>query len=206
MNNPPKLLLVKRITALNGDSTNFNVFDPLDATNQVSSNWPSDNTTHLRGKIDGGQVQTGDILEYTIYFLSVGGVPAANTKICDLVPDGLEFVPTGFNTDISIPPNTGSDFGIVLGWNSTNTGSLPSPATPLNGASLLRLTGAGDADGGEFFAVGTTPSTTCTATNTNGAVVVVVGGTTAATGIPKATAPGTPTGAYGFFRFRAKVK
>ena len=206
VNNPPKLLLVKRITALNGDSTNFNVFDPLDATNQVSSNWPSDNTTHLRGKINGGQVEPGNILEYTIYFLSVGGVPAANTKICDLVPDGLEFVPTGFNNDTGISPNTGSDFGIVLGWDSTNTGSLPSPATPLSGASLLRLTGVGDADGGEFFAAGTTPSTTCTAANTNGAVVVVVGGTTAATGIPKATAPGTPTGSYGFFRFRAKVK
>ena len=207
---PPKLLLVKRITALNGDSTNFNVFDPLDATNsptnQVSSNWPNPNTTYLRGKINGGQVEPGDILEYTIYFLSAGGVPAANTKICDLVPDGLEFVPTGFNNDTGISPNTGSDFGIVLGWDSTNTGSLPSPATPLSGASLLRLTGVGDGDGGTFFAAGATPSTTCTATNTNGAVVVVVGGTTAATGIPKATAPGTPTGSYGFFRFRARVK
>jgi fimbrial isopeptide formation D2 family protein/uncharacterized repeat protein (TIGR01451 family) len=207
VNNPPKLLLVKRITALNGNSTNFNVFDPLDATNsptnQVSSNWPSPDTTYLRGKINGGQVQTGDILEYTIYFLSVGGVPAANTEICDLVPDGLEFVPTGFNNDTGISPNTASDFGIVLGWDSTNTGSLPSPATPLSGASLLRLTGVGDADGGEFFAAGTTPSTTCTAANTNGAVVVVVGGTTV---IPKATAPGTPTGSYGFFRFRARVK
>ncbi|MFN5239427.1 MAG: isopeptide-forming domain-containing fimbrial protein [Aphanizomenon sp.] len=210
VNNPPKLLLVKRITALNGNSTNFNVFDPLDATNsptnQVSSNWPSPNntyTTYLRGKINGGQVEPGDILEYTIYFLSAGGVPAANTKICDLVPDGLEFVPTGFNNDTGISPNTASDFGIVLGWDSTNTGSLPSPATPLSGASLLRLTGVGDADGGEFFAAGTTPSTTCTAANTNGAVVVVVGGTT---GIPKATAPGTPTGAYGFFRFRARVR
>ena len=206
MNNPPKLILVKRITALNGNSTNFNVFDPLDATNQVSSNWPNPNTTYLRGKINGGQVEPGDILEYTIYFLSAGGVPAANTKICDLVPDGLEFVPTGFNNDTGISPNTGSDFGIVLGWDSTNTGSLPSSATPLSGASLLRLTGVGDADGGEFFAAGTTPSTTCTAANTNGAVVVVVGGTTAATGIPKATAPGTPTGSYGFFRFRARVK
>ena len=202
---PPKLLLVKRITALNSDSTNFNVFDPLNP-DQANNNWPSGNTTYLRGKIDGGQVEPGNILEYTIYFLSVGGVPAANTKICDLVPDGLEFVPTGFNNDTGISPNTGSDFGIVLGWDSTNTGSLPSPATPLSGASLLRLTGVGDADGGEFFAAGTTPSTTCTAANTNGAVVVVVGGTTAATGIPKATAPGTPTGAYGFFRFRAKVK
>lgn len=199
---PPKLLLVKRITALNGNSTNFNVFDPLNP-DQANNNWPSGNTTYLRGKINGGQVEPGDILEYTIYFLSVGGVPAANTKICDLVPDGLEFVPTGFNTDISIPPNTGSDFGIVLGWNSTNIGSLPSPATPLSGASLLRLTGVGDGDGGTFFAAGATPSTTCTAANTNGAVVVVVGD---ATGIPKATAPGTPTGAYGFFRFRARVK
>ncbi|MFN5067701.1 MAG: isopeptide-forming domain-containing fimbrial protein [Aphanizomenon sp.] len=199
---PPKLLLVKRITALNSDSTNFNVFDPLNP-DQANNNWPSGNTTYLRGKINGGQVEPGNILEYTIYFLSVGGVPAANTKICDLVPDGLEFVPTGFNNDTGISPNTGSDFGIVLGWDSTNTGSLPSPATPLSGASLLRLTGVGDADGGEFFAAGATPSTTCTAANTNGAVVVVVGG---ATGIPKATAPGTPTGAYGFFRFRAKVK
>jgi uncharacterized repeat protein (TIGR01451 family) len=202
---PPKLLLVKRITALNSDSTNFNVFDPLNP-DQANNNWPSGNTTYLRGKINGGQVEPGDILEYTIYFLSAGGVSAANTKICDLVPDGLEFVPTGFNNDTGISPNTGSDFGIVLGWNSTNTGSLPSPATPLSGASLLRLTGVGDADVGEFFAAGTTPSTTCTAANTNGAVVVVVGGTTAATGIPKATAPGTPTGAYGFFRFRARVK
>lgn len=202
---PPKLLLVKRITALNSDSTNFNVFDPLNP-DQANNNWPSGNTTYLRGKINGGQVEPGDILEYTIYFLSAGGVSAANTKICDLVPDGLEFVPTGFNNDTGISPNTGSDFGIVLGWDSTNTGSLPSPATPLSGASLLRLTGVGDADGGEFFAAGTTPSTTCTAANTNGAVVVVVGGTTAATGIPKATAAGTPTGAYGFFRFRARVK
>lgn len=202
---PPKLLLVKRITALNSDSTNFNVFDPLNP-DQANNNWPSGNTTYLRGKINGGQVEPGDILEYTIYFLSAGGVSAANTKICDLVPDGLEFVPTGFNNDTGISPNTGSDFGIVLGWNSTNTGNLPLPATPLNGTSLLRLTGVGDGDGGEFFAAGTTPSTTCTAANTNGAVVVVVGGTTAATGIPKATAPGTPTGAYGFFRFRARVK
>jgi uncharacterized repeat protein (TIGR01451 family) len=216
---PPKLLLVKRITALNGNSTNFNVFDPLDATNsptnQVSSNWPNPNTTYLRGKINGGQVEPGDILEYTIYFLSVGGVPAANTKICDLVQDGLEFVPTGFNSDTTIPSDSGittttADFGIVLGWNSTNPSGLPSPATPLTGSYLLRLTGAGtDTDAGEFFAAGVTPpptSATCAATNTNGAIVVKVGGSTPAAGIPQSTGVGTPVGSYGFFRFRAKVK
>ena len=215
VNNPPKLLLVKRITALNGNSTNFNVFDPLNATNQVSSNWPNPNTTYLRGKINGGQVEPGDILEYTIYFLSVGGVPAANTKICDLVQDGLEFVPTGFNSDTTIPSDSGittttADFGIVLGWNSTNPSGLPSPATPLTGSYLLRLTGAGtDTDAGEFFAAGVTPpptSATCAATNTNGAIVVKVGGSTPAAGIPQSTGVGTPVGSYGFFRFRAKVK
>ena len=215
VNNPPKLLLVKRITALNGDSTNFNVFDPLDATNQVSSNWPNPNSTYLRGRINGGQVEPGDILEYTIYFLSVGGVPAANTKICDLVQDGLEFVPTGFNSDTTIPSDSGittttADFGIVLGWNSTNPSGLPSPATPLTGSYLLRLTGAGtDTDAGEFFAAGVTPpptSATCAATNTNGAIVVKVGGSTPAAGIPQSTGVGTPVGSYGFFRFRAKVK
>ncbi|MFN5595293.1 MAG: isopeptide-forming domain-containing fimbrial protein, partial [Aphanizomenon sp.] len=45
---PPKLLFVKRITALNSDSTNFNVFDPLNP-DQANNNWPSGNTTYLRG-------------------------------------------------------------------------------------------------------------------------------------------------------------
>ncbi|WP_290708227.1 isopeptide-forming domain-containing fimbrial protein [Anabaena sp. 54] len=212
VNNPPKLLLVKRITALNGITTDFTGFDSSAPTPEdTDTNWP-DKITYLRGKINGSTVKSGDILEYTIYFLSRGFAPAVSTKICDLVPDNLEFVPTGFNSDTTIPSDSGittttADFGIVLGWNSTGTGGLPSPATPLTGSYLLRLTGAGtDTDAGEFFAAGVTPSTTCAATNTNGAIVVKVGGSTPAAGIPQSTGVGTPVGSYGFFRFRAKVK
>ncbi|ALB41865.1 hypothetical protein AA650_16660 [Anabaena sp. WA102] len=209
---PAKLLLVKRITALNGITTDFTGFDNSAPTPEdTDTNWP-DSDIYLRGKINGSKVQPGDILEYTIYFLSRGDAPAVNTKICDLVPDGLEFVPTGFNSDTAIPSDSGitattADFGIVLGWNSTDDDGLPSPATPLTEPYLLRLTGAGtDTDAGEFFAAGVTPSTTCAATNTNGAIVVKIGGSTAPEGIPQSTGVGTPVGSYGFFRFRAKVK
>jgi hypothetical protein len=62
-----------------------------------------------------------------------------------------------------------------------------------------------DGDRGQFFPANTgTGGATCSATNTNGAVVVKI--VSGANMIPKATGAGTPVDSYGFMRFRAKVK
>ncbi|HAG85274.1 MAG TPA: hypothetical protein DCL61_30050 [Cyanobacteria bacterium UBA12227] len=190
----PNLLLVKRITAINGVPFNQFVDDP-NTTNDNNSKWPTPANTYLRGVIDGGVVQPGDELEYTIYFLSNGDGNATNVSICDLVPENTTFIPTAFNrstpTDGSLP---GADLGIGLALNST---SLPTTPT-------LYLSNVADADRGEFFAAGQEPPVACSGTNSNGAVVITV--VTKPNTLPRATASGTPTNSYGFIRFRARVK
>ncbi|WP_242046120.1 MULTISPECIES: beta strand repeat-containing protein [Calothrix] len=201
--NTPKLLLVKRITAINGvDLTGFvdntNAADPT-AADDNDGKWPTPNTTYLRGKIDGGFVKPGDMLEYTVYFLSKGGSDSKNVTICDLVPENTNFQTQGFNSDTGIAIDTGAtgtDLGIALGWSST---SLPTAPTQRMSSDNT------DGDRGQFFPANTgTGGATCSATNTNGAVIVKV--VSGANTIPKATGAGTPTNSYGFIRFRAKVK
>lgn len=182
----PNVLLVKRITAINGDSTrNPNDNTPLnlvidDTTSAKSSddnnsNWP---TNYLKGAIDGGKVKPGDEVEYTIYFLSTGNFPVKNLSFCDLVPGNTTFSPNSF----------ASGQGIQLAIGST--------VTP--------LTNVPDGDKGEYFVPNSTPSSTCSSSNTNGAVVVnVVKGTEQ---LSNATGAGTPSDSYGFVRFRAKAK
>ncbi|MBW4578744.1 MAG: DUF11 domain-containing protein [Tildeniella nuda ZEHNDER 1965/U140] len=180
----PQILLVKRITALNGVNITTTVDDP-GSTNDNAANWstPIDGTsgisTYLRGAINGGAIKPGDLLEYTIYFLSDGGAAATNINLCDLVPSNSTFVPTSFSS----APESG--INLTIGATSTNLTNVP------------------DADGGQFFNPGATPSVSCSATNSNGAVVVNVVKSPAS--LPNATAPGTPNNAYGFIRFRARV-
>ena len=186
----PKLLLVKRITAINGVPINGFVDDP-GSTNDNNPLWRTPVSTSLAGAINGGLVHPGDVLDYTIYFLSAGGVPATNVNVCDLVPTNSTFIPNSFNgltpTDRGLP---GVDSGISLALGST---------TPTG-----YLTNANDApDRGQFFAPGTTAPASCSGANTNGAVVVKV--VTSPTTLPNAIAPGNPTNSYGFIRFRARV-
>ncbi|MEP1059936.1 MULTISPECIES: DUF7507 domain-containing protein [Cyanophyceae] len=180
----PRLQLVKRITAANG-ATLSNVVDDPTSTADNAPNWPSpvdaNNgiSTYLKGVISGSTLRPGDILEYTIYFLSDGGAAATNISLCDLVPSNSTFVPDSFST---VP---------VSGINLT-IGAIPT-----------NLTNVPDADGGQFFNPGAVPSVACSAANTNGAVVVNVVKSPA--NLPNATAPGTPNNSYGFIRFRVKI-
>ncbi|HYX12763.1 MAG TPA: hypothetical protein VE944_00030 [Nostoc sp.] len=187
-----KLILVKRITAINGNTSNGSVsltqvVDDPNTTDDNNSKWPAN---YLKGAIDGGKVKPGDELEYTIYFLSSGSIPAKNVTVCDLMPISTTFVPTAFT----------SNSGITLAIGST---------TP------VFLTNASDTDGGQFIVVGTetpgscnkaafsnpTPPPLPAAQNLEGAVVVDV--VTGSTTFP-ANTTGSP--AYGFIRLRAKVK
>jgi uncharacterized repeat protein (TIGR01451 family) len=212
-NNPPNVLLVKRITAINGSTTTVagdslagyideltNAYDDNTITIPTQStpsdppkdtnNWPT-LSTFLLGGINGGNIKPGDELDYSIYFLSAGDAAATNVLLCDRVPSNVTFVPTAFNGQAKAPGGLGTgDRGILLNQGTT-TGSLSN---------------IGDGDIGQYLAPGISISSVYPSlgnscgTNDNGAIVVNLGT------VPKADGPGTPPNSYGFVRFRGRVK
>jgi fimbrial isopeptide formation D2 family protein/uncharacterized repeat protein (TIGR01451 family) len=170
---PSRLRLVKRITQINATSIT-SVIDPA-TTIDPNDNAPNWGAGYLQGSI-GGTVQPGDTIEYTIYFLSDGGVSAQNVSICDLVPPNSAFVPDSFAT--------GSGISLAIG-----------AAAPTFLTNLL------DGDQGRLIAAPTATPVPCSGsstTNPNGAILVNI-----APGIPAFSVD--PNNSYGFIRFRAKV-
>ena len=196
----PKLLLVKRMTAVNGVDIPGPFVDDLGTTDDNDSNWPDPNI-YLRGKINGVSVAPGDRLEYTIYFLSAGNTNVSNVTICDLIPPQTTFVDNTY----------GNGLGVAFANSVT--------ATPTS-----NLTNIADSDRGRFYPAGSTPNTTAPLVtvcnkpntaipltiddNTDGLVVVEVVKTTdpLPNFLPFTTSAGTPTNSYGFVRFQVKVK
>jgi uncharacterized repeat protein (TIGR01451 family) len=209
---PTKMLLVKRITAINGSTgntlngENMSLFNDDASTNNQDNFllWPdsdgnpnNNSNTYLRGAIDGGRVQTNDEVEYTIYFL-ITNDRATNIKICDLVPKNMTFVANAF----------GTSQGIALGLSNTALPTIPTDD----------FTNSSDGDRGTYYPPNTAPPTGCkkpdpnnpnnfinmTATdNTNGLVVVDV--VNSPTFLPEANTAGNPTNSYGFIRFKGMV-
>ncbi|MEM9163784.1 MAG: hypothetical protein AAGC54_12040 [Cyanobacteria bacterium P01_F01_bin.4] len=176
-----QMALVKRITAINRGQANEQLFDTsfVDVDSHDDDNaleWP---TNYLNGVVDGINVQSGDEIEYTIYFLSNGGSVAKDFRLCDRIPDYLTYVDDAFNPDA----------GILLGLDSGNS----------------NLTNTEDADKGAYIASNSDSITHCrqdltggSQTQDNGFIVVNVGD------VPAASID--PSGAYGFVRFRAQVQ
>ena len=177
----PQVLLVKRITAINSTAITTVVDDPNDA-NDTNANWPS---SYLKGAISQNNIKPGDVVEYTIYFLSTGGSNASNANLCDLVPANTTFVPDTFTTGKGIQQASGT-------------------ATP------VALTNISDTDPGQFYSATETPPVSCrigqtvtngngtfTPTNVSGAVVVNLGT------VPTKTNDASKY--YGYLKFRAKV-
>jgi uncharacterized repeat protein (TIGR01451 family) len=207
----PNVLLVKRITAINGSFTNggvaLNTYDPdptypydknviqARLTPPSSINWPNTtgatSSTFLLGARNGGNTQPNDEVEYTIYFLSTGTSPAKNVTLCDRIPRHQAFVPNAFN-GFTVAPNTApvlpiGDRGIEVSQGST----------------IYGYTNIGDGDAARYYPPGSPLPSACTQTGStedNGTVVVNLGD------VPNATAPGSPVDSYGFLRFRARVK
>jgi uncharacterized repeat protein (TIGR01451 family) len=187
----PNVLLVKRITAIDGGTSTTGGDDlaiykddpsnPYDdnrfdnpAPNPIDTNLWLDPNTFLIGGINGGNIKPGDEMEYTIYFLSTGDTTANHVLFCDRVPANVSFIPTAFNS--VMPQATGgltSDRGILALLNSTTAS----------------FTNIADGDAARYFAPGLDPSTIYANIN-----------------LPNATAPGIPVGAFGFVRFKGRVK
>ena len=195
----PDVLLVKRITAINGQTTNPNdgttplnqVIDDTTSAYQDDDNntgWPS---SYLEGAIDAGPVKPGDEIEYTIYFLSSGNTPAEDVTICDLIQPGQSFQ-LGTYTG-------GADAVLEMGDGS---------------GGLIPLTAAVDdlagVDRAQFIAGGNTVDSDCNlkSSNDNGTFVLTLTGTTGApslANLPNSTGVGTPNNSYGLIRLTTKV-
>ncbi|WP_299492715.1 GEVED domain-containing protein [Acaryochloris sp. IP29b_bin.137] len=208
----PNLLLVKRITRING-STNSNGGDDLAAYKQEEAyiyddntietttpptppdtdRWPNttgkDSSTFLIGGTDGGRTKPGDEIEYTIYFLSTGNIDAVNTQICDRVPDFQSYVPDAFNS-VTPGPNggVGANRGIVVEYNG----------------DIFSYSNNADGDIARFYPPGSALPAACNGAaaqdEDNGAIVVELGN------LPHATSAGIPKTSFGAVRFRARVK
>ncbi len=217
----PNLLLVKRITAINRGLANEQSFDnsyvdvgaPDDADNAV--NWPGAPTaatigggtveSFIAGLADGADNSTtvtpGDVIEYTIPFLSDGDVAAQDVLVCDRIPPNTTFVTDAFN-DLTPPFTGGGDRGILLNFNGATIG-----LTNVNdGDEITDTPGNDDGVGGYYFPTGVDPSTAfpgvtlnCGGPNDNGAIVIDL------SDIPNATGEGVPANSYGLIRFRAVV-
>lgn len=223
--NNPNLLLVKRITAING-STASNGGDNLSGYTQEDANpyddnvvepslapnppaypvadtdqWPNttgkSSSSFLVGGINGGITKPGDEVEYTIYFLSSGNSAATNVKLCDRIPDKQTFVPQGYTSLPAASGGDGSSRGIAVSYNGTYASH-----TNLN-----------DGDTAQYYERGVVPLPAVCGGNLNsnptGAVVINLGqgatGTAGGSILNATTAPNTNTATYGFIRFKAKV-
>jgi hypothetical protein len=186
-----KFVLVKRITRINGLTTNPNDDTKLtgstpDTFNNVG-NWP---LNYLVGNVNAGLVKPNDTIEYTVYFLNNQGADATKVKICDPIRGTQDYVSNS------------------LKLNLTDTGSATSD---------ISLTDSTDtADRANFYTAGNAPTdcnisaATSGGTNNGGVAIGITGDPTtnqpAQTAVPGATGVGTPTAAYGLFRFTTKVK
>lgn len=178
-----KLVLAKRITKIAGATTNPNDTAKVlttrtgDTFNFTAPYAGNWPATTLIGLTDGGLVKPGDEIEYTIYFLNNQGADAKNIKICDRIRGSQTYVAGSLSMEIGGVAVAVSDGANTYGIAGSSTASTPAPsACNFNG------------------------STISTTTTDNGGVWIAPGV------VPGATGVGTPTGSYGSFKFRTKVK
>ena len=196
-----EVLLIKRITAIQGQTLNPNdqttqlnqFIDDTTSPQQANDNaagWPNN---YILGAIDAGPVQPGDTVEYTVYFLNSGDVPVEDLRLCDRLQSGLVY-------EFGAYPGA-ADLELHLGDRTTGT-TYSLTATDDPGPT---------GDRAQLVPSGSTPSNcNLQAVNDNGTLVVDVTGPTnsgspAITELRPSTSQGSPNDSYGFFRFTVKV-
>jgi uncharacterized repeat protein (TIGR01451 family) len=207
------VLLVKRITAINGDraqnpndSTPINAFVDDALTNDNNTNWPNPKSgtppisNFLQGVIDAGKVKPGDTVEYTIYFLNADVGNANGVKICDRLTGSQSLLLNAYGTSKDIQIHKGD--GAFTTWLSAS-------------AATSNLTSVNDiGDRAEVMTTASAPNschldmTTGGATDT-GTLVIDITGTGNAnqpdwSPVKGSTGAGTAD-SYGFIRFTTTV-
>jgi hypothetical protein len=194
-----KVLLVKRITEINGDrtqnpnATSYKLNQVLDRPSFAAddafpaNNWPN---SFLVGAYDAGPIMPSDTVEYTVYFMNSSGANADSVRICDRIVGAQQFLPDAYGA--------GRDIEYQLGTNPVRYLTKESLAS-IDRAELNTSTGT----------IAGCPAPSITGDN-NGTIVVDITGSGSSgqetlTTLPGATAQGTPTNSYGYFRFKTRV-
>jgi uncharacterized repeat protein (TIGR01451 family) len=184
--NHAEVLLVKRITAINGLTTNpndgtvLNTFVDNTTSEDNATNWPA---SYLLGAIDAGKVEPNNDIEYTVYFLNSGGSNASNVWLCDRIVGEQTYIPGSMRLKL------GNDPGVL---------EIP-------------LTDANDnLDRAEEIPGGAAVPTVCNlkGVNDRGTVVIGVTGTNGSPNLStllNSTGQGTPLDSFGYIRFKTKV-
>jgi|GEM_PF-6003376 len=132
------LLLVKRITGItrNGSSlsgVDFGSFvdDPDDA-NDNAAGWSDLSPVGILGLDANNPLQSNDEVEYTIYFLSDGGQPVTNVRVCDRIHPQTTFISSTFGDARGISLRQGTTVTTQSNAVDGDRAQFVSPLTPVN--------------------------------------------------------------------------
>ncbi len=145
----PRLRLVKRITSVNTTTFTNVVDDPADV-NDNPGIWPTTLQPVGLSQLDPQTpVESGDEVEYTIYFISDGSQESQNVRLCDAIPLGTTFIPESFGSSSGILLNQAGTQVPQTNAPDTDQGTFSSPLTPVtapcsdtnnpNGSVLVQL-------------------------------------------------------------------
>jgi len=127
----PRLRLVKRITSVNTTTFSNVVDDPADV-NDNPGIWPTTlQPVGLRELDPQTPLESGDEVEYTIYFISDGTEESQNVRLCDAIPLGTTFIPESFGSSSGILLNQGGTQVPQTNAPDTDQGTFSSPLTPV---------------------------------------------------------------------------
>ncbi|NET58663.1 MAG: hypothetical protein F6K47_21660 [Symploca sp. SIO2E6] len=136
---PKDLVLVKRITnALREgvpiSGVNFGIF--VDDPNDTNDNLPDWSALSTGAPVGVPQLDqpliSGDIVEYTIYFLAGGNINLENVRLCDPIPSDTAFVPNGFAINSGISLNQNGTTSNITNAADTDQGRFFSPLAPVD--------------------------------------------------------------------------
>jgi parallel beta-helix repeat protein len=213
--NAAKVILVKRITKIDGLTTNPNdstkiltaVLDSTATSNDdLGKKWPSG---YLKGLVDAGKVKPNNTIEYTIYYLNEGNADASALKICDPIRGSQKYVPGTMKLSVGGAAAIGLSDAISTGdlANTYGAAALPTVVTAPTDCNIsatnLTTNLAKDADGNVI----TNASGNVLSTDNGGVAIQLVGinGTSNLTAIPGATGTVIPPNSYGAFTFTTRV-
>jgi uncharacterized repeat protein (TIGR01451 family) len=201
---PAGVILVKRITAINGITTNDGknltlVVDPTTTTttnDDATKKWPAG---YLKGAVNAGRIKPEDTIEYTIYYLNDGVADAKALKICDpirgrqtYVPGSMKLIPGDTTTPIALTDSvTDTTVDRAYAYGKAALPAVVTAPTDCNTDSIdasLALPAVRDNGGVAIQIIGTSTNPQLTLPALNGA-----------------TGFGAPSTSYGSFKFTTKV-
>jgi uncharacterized repeat protein (TIGR01451 family) len=162
----PRLRLVKRVTSV---TRNGAPLPGVDFSSYVDTDSPDDNrevwqsatlpvgVTNVGG--DANSIRSGDIVEYTIYFLSDGRSSANEIQLCDPVPERTSFIRDAFAATNGILVNRAGQQTTPTNELDTDAATFSRPLEPLPTGNACPNPSNAPAAGAVLVNLGNIPNT-----------------------------------------------